>query len=213
MELPFTDTQFFRVFESYNLDVWPVVVALWLATVVSTILLRRGQVGGLPILLAVHWGWSGLVYHAAYFAEINLAARLFAIAFATQAVAFLVAGYWTKSLRFKGTASVWTGAGVCFIVSAIIYPILGMLSGHRWPALPVFAVPCPTVLFTVGVLLLATPPVPRWLYLIPIAWALIGGSAAILLDVKADALLFVAASAAVLRGATSRHPSEQASTA
>lgn len=50
--------------------------------------------------------------------------------------------------------------------------------------------PCPTVIFTFGVLLLAKPRLPFWLFVIPAVWAVIGGSAAILLDVREDWMLF-----------------------
>jgi hypothetical protein len=46
--------------------------------------------------------------------------------------------------------------------------------------------PCPITLFTFGVLLLAQSPLPRRLLVIPLLWALIGGSAAWLLGVAQD---------------------------
>jgi hypothetical protein len=61
-----------------------------------------------------------------------------------------------------------------------------------------FAVPCPTVLFTAGVLLAVRPAVSRWLYLIPVAWSVIAGSAAILFEVTPDLALFAAATVMVL---------------
>jgi hypothetical protein len=55
-------------------------------------------------------------------------------------------------------------------------------------------VPCPVTLFTTGVLLAAVD-VPRALLVVPILWSLIGGSAALLLGMTADLLLFAAAAA------------------
>ncbi len=46
--------------------------------------------------------------------------------------------------------------------------------------------PCPVTLFTFGVLLLTTAPVPRWLLIIPLAWSLLGGTAAFMLGVPQD---------------------------
>jgi len=68
-----------------------------------------------------------------------------------------------------------------------------------------FGVPCPTTLLTLGLLLIAEPS--SWaLAAIPIAWALVGGSAALLLGVKADLMLFVAAALLVGRLATNGVP-------
>jgi len=44
-------------------------------------------------------------------------------------------------------------------------------------------------IFTFGLLLMATPPLSRWLLVIPSIWSLIGGSAAILLNVPRLLLL------------------------
>jgi len=51
--------------------------------------------------------------------------------------------------------------------------------------------PCPVAIFTFGLFLLTVRPVPRWLLVIPFVWSLIGGSAAILLQVPQDWLLLV----------------------
>jgi hypothetical protein len=75
-----------------------------------------------------------------------------------------------------------------------IYPLLGWLAGHGWPRGPVFGVaPCPTVIFTMGLLLLAEGRLPRHLLIIPVLWALLGGTAAWLLNVPEDFALPLAA--------------------
>ena len=49
--------------------------------------------------------------------------------------------------------------------------------------------PCPVTIFTLGMFLLTTSPVPKGLLVIPFIWSLIGGSAAILLHVPQDWVL------------------------
>ena len=72
--------------------------------------------------------------------------------------------------------------------ATLIYPAWGAFAGHSYPATPLFGVaPCPTTIFTVGVLLLGNWRAVRWLLIIPAIWSLIGGSAAILLQVPQDA--------------------------
>lgn len=76
--------------------------------------------------------------------------------------------------------------------AAVVYPLVGMWAGHRYPEMPMFGItPCPVTIFTFGVMLLAASPVPRWLLVIPFIWSLIGGSAAFLLGVPQDWLLLV----------------------
>lgn len=71
--------------------------------------------------------------------------------------------------------------------AAVPYPLLGQWSGHVYPAQPTFGItPCPVTLFTFGALLLTSAPVPRWLLIIPLAWSLVGGSAAFMLGVPQD---------------------------
>ncbi len=55
--------------------------------------------------------------------------------------------------------------------------------------MPAFAVPCPTALFTAGLLLALPPGRLRWLAAIPLFWSAVGGSAAVLLGVAPDLAL------------------------
>jgi Family of unknown function (DUF6064) len=91
------------------------------------------------------------------------------------------------------------------IAYSLAYPVLVLASGHEYPRAPLFAVPCPTALFTCGMLLTAAPRVPIAASVVPVAWTIIGGSAAILLDVAPDAMLLIAG-AAVAIAAVPRRP-------
>jgi hypothetical protein len=70
--------------------------------------------------------------------------------------------------------------------------MIGILAGHAYGELPMFGItPCPVTIFTFGMFLLTTKPIPRWLLIISFVWSLIGGSAAFLLSVPQDWLLLV----------------------
>jgi hypothetical protein len=85
------------------------------------------------------------------------------------------------------------------IYASVIYPLIGLWTGHGYPGMPMFGItPCPVTIFTFGLLLLTTAPVSRWLLPIPFIWSLIGGSAAFLLGVPQDWLLLVSGIAIVL---------------
>jgi hypothetical protein len=81
----------------------------------------------------------------------------------------------------------------------LVYEILGFFAGHGLMSGPLFGVaPCPTTIFTIGLLLLAHGSPLFWLSIIPGLWALIGTSAAIFLGVPEDFGLAVAASILLL---------------
>jgi hypothetical protein len=202
MYLPFTHEEFLDVFGKYNSTLWPAVVALWLLTVAGVIALARTRVNPrfLTALLFIHWLWSGGVYHLGYFADINSAARLFGILFITQALLIGWFGLVRARLTFvwrKGRG-LQGGLAVLFTIYALVYPFLALAVGLDWPRTPTFGVPCPTTLLTVGLLFSLEPVHLRVLGIIPLVWAIIGGSAAILLGVLPDWALLVGAGVLLL---------------
>jgi hypothetical protein len=194
MQLPFTQDEFLDLFAVYNGTVWPALVALWFASVVAGGWLLSGRPPSgrwMSALLATHWAWSGLAYHAAFFTRINPAAWLFAVLFAIQAGAFLWLGVAQGRLSFVRRPHAWAPAAWGLIAYSLLYPALNALQHLELWRIPAFGVPCPTTIFTAGVLMLARPH--SWqLSLIPMIWAAIGGSAALLLGVRADYALPVA---------------------
>jgi hypothetical protein len=196
--LPFTPEQFLAVFVTYNNAIWPVQIAAYLLGVVAVALLFRKTRQGdrvIAAILSVMWLWTGFGYHGLSFSEINKAAYLFAV----QGCYFFYAGVYRCQLRFGLRPDLVTGVGAAFIAyAAIVYPLIGVATGHHYPEMPMFGVtPCPVTIFTFGLLLLTIRPVPRWLLVIPVVWSLIGGSAAILLNVPQDWLLLVSGCIAV----------------
>jgi hypothetical protein len=124
---------------------------------------------------------------------INKAAYIFAALFIFQGCYLIYAGVYRDQIRFGLRPVIATGVGISFVVYAVIvYPLIGVATGHRYPEMPMFGVtPCPVTIFTFGMLLLTLRPVPSWLFVIHFVWSLIGGSAAILLNVPQDWLLLV----------------------
>lgn len=195
--LPFTAEQFFALFESYNLAIWPAqLVAYALAGfLIWSIASRRMWSWRLAaFILGAFWLWNGLVYHLAFFTSINPAAYGFAALFIVQGVAFIASGLRANSARLVVERNACTAIAVGLILYAmVVYSIIGNLLGHDWPRAPMFGVaPCPTMIFTLGVLMLARQSASMWLAAIPIAWALIGSTAAALLGVWEDLGLLVA---------------------
>lgn len=188
--LPFTRDQFLAVFAEYNVAVWPAQVVaylLGLAMVVALLRPSRRTDAVVGAGLALMWIWTGVAYHAAFFAAINKAASGFAALFVVQGLLFAHAALVRADLRWvpRHGPVAWLGWALV-AYSAVIYLLIGLV-GHGYPSMPMFGVtPCPVTLLTFGVLMLAQGPVPRRLLVIPFLWALVGGSAAFLLAVPQD---------------------------
>jgi hypothetical protein len=194
--LPFNRDQFVAAFVSYNESIWPVEVVAYLLGMFSIALVfRRGAAADrlVSAILALFWVWTGIVYHALFFSEINKAAYPFAALFLAQGVCLAAVGVLQGRLGFGFRGNLRQWIGIAFLLYATVaYPIIGILSGHAYVELPMFGVtPCPVTIFTFGVLLLATKPIPRLVLAVPFVWSLIGGSAAVLLSVPQDWLLLV----------------------
>lgn len=212
--LPFTTEQFRSVFVDYNNSIWPVQIAAYLLGGVAVAFLLHNRPQGDRVIagiLAMMWLWTGVGYHALSFCSINRAAYIFAVLFILQGCYLLYAGVYRRQIGFGLRPGLPAVVGVAFVAyAAIIYPVIGVATGHAYPEMPMFGVtPCPVVIFTFGLLLLTVRPVPRWLLVVPFIWSLIGGSAAILLQVPQDWLLLVSGAITVpLVVIRDRHPME-----
>jgi hypothetical protein len=214
MNLPFTAGQFFEVFARYHAGVWPAPLVLTgLALLALGLVFWPAAAAGrwIAAILALLWAWMALAYHLAYFAAINPAAPLFAALFLLGAIGFAWVGAVRGRLRFAPTRAArgWVGAAL-LLYALVVYPALGHLLGHRYPALPTFGLPCPTTIFTVGLLMFARSPVPRSVFAVPVLWSLVGATAAFSLGVWQDLGLLAAAAvglAALIRPSTVFEPS------
>ena len=164
--LPFTVDQFLGVFEQYNQAIWPMHIVAYILGIGVIILAAKktrysDQV--ISVVLACFWGWMGIVYHLMYFSTINRAALGFGVLFIIQAILWLVFGVIRPKLSFQLETNPYSVTGMVLIVYAmLIYPIIGTLLGHGYPRSPSFGVaPCPTTIFTFGLLLWTTARVPK----------------------------------------------------
>lgn len=195
MTLPFSHDDFLAAFAAYNRHFWPVATLLWLLTIAA--ILRLWQLGPrasriVAILLAAHWAWSGLAYHAVFFRPINPVATVFAALFALQALLFLWLGVIKARLIFVPTRSPWGLLALLLIAYSFSYPLLNVLLGFSYPFMPTYGLPCPSTLLTAGLLLMLSRRSSRLVFVVPLVWTLVGGSGAILLDIPTDFALPIA---------------------
>lgn len=197
LKTPFTVEEFFDIFGTYNNAIWPAQVAAYILGIISLgLALRENKLSSRFIsgILALFWVWMGVSCHIAHFSVINPVARIFGLFYVLQGILFLLVGTIRGRLSFRFNDRPLPILGACFILYAmVIYPLLGRAFGHSYPRVPLFGVaPCPTTIFTFGILLWATKSVPAYLLVIPFLWSLIGMSAALNLRVPQDYGLVVA---------------------
>lgn len=195
MQLPFSLDQFLSVFVAYNTAIWPMQIALNLVAVLSIGLCFRAKVPSRSIaaILGILWLWTGVVYHLTFFQSINPAAMAFGGLCIAEAAVFLYAGVIKQTLEF-GVSRGWKAylGGLFLLYGLLVYPVIGHSLGHVYPAAPTFGVPCPTTIFTFGLLLWTRRPVKWYVILIPLIWSCIGFIAATNLGIREDVGLFVA---------------------
>lgn len=202
MKTPFNVDQFLNVFREYNESVFPVQVFFYLLAITAVYLTVKGNSKSNVVvsgILAFFWLWMGIVYHLVFFTAINKAAYLFGMLFILQGILFLIFGALRGKLSFKFNRDKYGIAGIVMIFFALVmYPIVGYFYGHMYPSSPTFGLPCPTAIFTFGVLLLTDKKCPAALLIIPSIWSIIGFSAAITLGIIEDIGLLVSGIISVL---------------
>lgn len=213
MKLPFSPEQFFEVIRSYNESVWPAQVLLTVLAVGALALLgsKRAWAGrAIWAVLALLWAWIGIVYQLAFFTKINPAAYAFGVLFLVGAAVFLRFALAGGPPAFVAARDLRSTLGLGLIGYAlVVYPWWSSVGGHAYPDLPTFGLPCPTTIFTIGMLAMARGGRTWPAYVAPVLWSLVGVQAAFLLAVLPDLGLGVAGLIAIglaARGSRSAAP-------
>ena len=191
--MPFAADEFLDVFAAYNGALWPFAAILWIVTVLvcAASISSSSKWTRLPTsMLAAHWIWAGAMYHALFFTRINPAAWLFAALFVAEGVMFIAVGSQEPSSD-RRSGPIRRLVSSVLIAYSLIYPLVAWADGFRYPRMPTFGVPCPTVVLTIG-LLVASSTRSVLLSIIPLAWALLGATAVWLFGMRADVALPVA---------------------
>ena len=196
MQLPFSIEQFYDVFRAYNTSIWPAqVLLLALAFVAVALVFVRQRWSDVVIsaILALLWVWLGLAYHLAFFTAINPVAYGFAAVSVAGGLVFFWQGVVHRRLVFHWSPGGRAFAGLAVVVFALaVYPAWSVYAGHGYPALPTFGAPCPTTIFTLGLMAFVVAPYPRGPLVVPVIWCFVGGQAVFLLGVPPDAGLIAA---------------------
>ena len=200
MQMPFTSEQFFQVMRQYNESVWPGQLVLYAIGVITTAVAIRMPARSKLVFatIALLWAWMAIAYHLAYFTTINPMAYLFGAMFLVQGALITWYAFRSRLQLSYDVGSARRGVGWALVAYALLaYPVLGYMLGQRYPTIPTFGLPCPTTIFTLGILVWCARPVPWTLFVVPALWSLIATSAAMTFGVGEDYALVPAFALAV----------------
>jgi Family of unknown function (DUF6064) len=177
--LLFSPRTYYRLFELYNRAIWPAqIMALAIGTATLGLLRSRAawQRRLVMAILAGSWLWVAWAYLLARYDSINWVGSYFAAGFAVQAALLL----WRSTLRapaFKLGPDLVSGTGLTMSVFAILlFPLIAPAMGRPWMQAEIFGIaPDPTVIATLGTILLASGRVLWELLAIPLIWCAVSG--------------------------------------
>jgi hypothetical protein len=179
--LLFSPRAYYRLLERTNEAVWPAqILTLGIGLVILGLLPRPRAHQGLvvSVMLAILWGWIGWVFFWRGYSTINWAAVYIVPLFLLEALLLIWTGVVRKRLTFSQTRDAAGILGTALLTLALfVYPLIAPLAGRPWRQAEIFGVaPDPTVLATLGLLMLARER-PRWrLLVVPVLWCVISGA-------------------------------------
>ena len=170
--LLFNLDEFLNVLEIYNLKFWPLqIIAFAIGLIAVFFAFRRSKSSSIVILaiLSLFWLWNGAVFCYLFWTSIYKLAYVFAVLCFTQGILFALALYKSDiEIHFHpGWKSI---LGITFIVYAMVgYQVFGYFLGHVYPQFfPFGLVPCPTAIFTFGLLLMTVRKIPLLYLILPV---------------------------------------------
>lgn len=179
--LLFSPRTYYRMFELYHAQIWPIHLMVLGSMAAIAVLLRRQEEWrdrAITGVLAVWWAWVAIAFHLQRYATINWAARYFAALFTIQALLLVWYGVVHGRLHFRLSRepAVYMAVGL-IIFALVLEPSAGRIAGRAWRQVEIFGLtPDPTAIGTLAFLALSTPRTPHTLVIIPAAWCAIGGA-------------------------------------
>lgn len=203
--LMFAPRTYYRLFELYNAEIWPLpILAMALSVAMPWMSWRSGAISGrvVGVVLGAAWLFVGWAYHWQRYMDINWGAEYYAAGFAVEGlllIGFGAAG--ALQLRRPGTKS---PIAILLLATGLLYPLIAPLAGRPLDQAEIFGIaPDPTAIVTLGALLLIADRVGWLLIALPALWCAI--TAATLWAMETPEALIPAA-AAVLALARVRLP-------
>lgn len=201
--LLFSSGTYYRLFELYHRDVWPlqilaVLLGITILRLASRNPPRRGRL--IAFFLAAAWLWVAWAYHLRHYATIAWFADYFALGFALQALLLIGSGVCCSHGLFQAEARAirWAGPGI-FLFSLLVLPVVVPLLGRDWRQTELFAMtPDATAIASLGLLLLCKGKTFWVLAFIPLCWCMISAATLWAMDSPAAFISALVALAVVI---------------
>jgi hypothetical protein len=165
-----------NAFSIYNPSIWPMQIVAYVLCLVALVpLIRSSRITNRLTtgIMVFFWLWIGLMFWLP-FRETFAPAIFLAVVFAVQGILFALAMF-RQQLEFRFNKDIMSYAGIIAIVYALVYPLIGLPLGHRYPQMALSTIfPCPLIVFTFGLLLINRRKTPIYLLIIPFIWAVSG---------------------------------------
>ncbi len=187
----------------YNQDLYPAqypLLGLGLIAVLLTFFDTHRASRCISAILAFFYGWIGIQFYLVYFKELMPAYQVFGVLFLVQAIIFVIEGAVRNRIKFGFKANLYGLTGAVLIVYAMFgYQALEYLLDRGYPEILSFGMfPCPTVIFSLGILLWTKTKIPSYILLFPILTALSGFIPAFMIGIVEDIGLIISGILALL---------------
>lgn len=177
--LLFSPRTYDRLFELYNVDVWPLQIAMAGAGLaIVAMAWKPAWQRGAFVLLSLCWAWVAWAFHLERYAQINWTAPWFAGAFALQAALLAGTGAVVRAAPCVDTHSPSDRLRLVLALLVIVgYPLVAPVLGRPWTSGEAFGLaPDPTALATLCLVMRRHGPACWTLAIVPTAWCAVGAA-------------------------------------
>jgi hypothetical protein len=167
---------FWNVLREFRDDTLIIQIILTIAASISVwlILFRPGKRTDsfTKIFLSFAFAWNGVACFIIYCGKSMIAKFLGGPLYLVIAFLFLIDLFFTKKTEFSFPDKGWRrNMPLFFITLALLFPVLGILTGHGFIALPMY--PCPLAGFTLALLCAALPRTDKTICTLTLIWAFV----------------------------------------
>lgn len=182
---------FWKTIANYNLSTWKVQVILLAMCVVLTLALYLKPTVFLKKFIKFYIGsiflWIGIVFFYTY-GSLEAKKYLTGTLFILIGVLWIADILWNKvDFSFERKQIIFS---ILFYILWLLYPIISMLFGKRYPSISTSIMPCPMTVFSLALLCSCPQKTNLPLLALLILWALTGFPKIFIFNVPEDLILF-----------------------
>ncbi len=188
--------RFLNYASMYNQELFPaqyLMLGLGLIAILLVFFRTKHSSRFISGILAFFYGWNGLLFYMGYFTEFMPIPFVFGILFIVQALLFIFEGTIRNRISFQFKADLYGLTGALLIFYGIFgYQALEYTLGRGYPEILSFGMfPCPTVIFSLGILLWTGKKFPPYILIFPLIHALNGFIPAFMIGIIEDIGLII----------------------